>query len=110
MVGTLYAVIADAARYTFLKDKVRLEGTMYSCSSMGMKLGSGVGSALCGWLLTLGGYDGMAAAQTAGAIGMIKVMYLLIPAAAVLVLVAIVASLNVQKALGDLEGGGAGTV
>ena len=58
MLGTMNAVIAETSEYTFKKDKVRLDGTMFSCSSMGIKLGSGIGTALCGWLLTLGGYVG----------------------------------------------------
>ncbi|MDR2751330.1 MAG: glycoside-pentoside-hexuronide (GPH):cation symporter [Clostridiales bacterium] len=103
MIGTLYAVIADAAQYTFLKDTVHLDGTMYSCSSMGMKLGSGIGSAICGWLLALSGYNGLVEIQTAGAINMIRFMYLAIPAAASVLVVIIVASLNVQKAVKELE-------
>jgi GPH family glycoside/pentoside/hexuronide:cation symporter len=103
MIGTLSAVIADAAHYSFLKDKVRLEGSMYSCSSMGVKLGSGIGSALCGLLLSLGGYNGLAQTQTAGAIGMISFIYLAVPAIPTILTVAIVASLNIRKAIRAYE-------
>ena len=43
MIGTLNAVIADISTYTYKKDKVHLDGTMFSCSSMGIKLGGGIG-------------------------------------------------------------------
>ena len=97
MLGTLNAVIADAATYTYNKDGVHLDGTMYSCSSMGMKVGSGVGTAVCGWLLAFAGYDGTAAVQAAGALSMINVMYLVFPMVFSILMLLIVASLNVDK-------------
>lgn len=97
-IGTLNAVIAEVANYTHFKDGVRLEGSMYSCSSMGMKVGSGVGSALCGWLLAFSGYDGLQQVQSANAVSMIQFMYLVIPAIASLLTVLIIGALNVQKA------------
>lgn len=102
MTGTLNAVIAETAAYTYNKDGVHLDGTMYSCSSMGIKVGGGIGSALCGWLLTLSGYSGEVETQTAGAVGMINFMYLVIPIIAAGIMVFIVASLNVEKANKEL--------
>lgn len=98
MVGTLNALIADTATHTYLKDGVHLEGTMYSCSSMGIKVGGGIGSALCGWLLYLGGYNGLAATQTVGAINMINFMYLGVPLIGGAISLIIVSALNVDKA------------
>ena len=98
MVGTLFALIADTATHTYLKDGVHLEGTMYSCSSMGIKVGGGIGSALCGWLLYLGGYNGLAATQTVGAINMINFMYLGVPLIGGAISLIIVSALNVDKA------------
>lgn len=98
MLGTLNAVIAETAAYTYNKDGVHLDGTMFSCSSMGIKVGGGLGTALCGWLLELGGYDGMAAAQTAGAISMINFMYLVIPLIITFIMLFIVFKLDVEKA------------
>ncbi|NLK40411.1 MAG: MFS transporter, partial [Clostridiales bacterium] len=68
MTGTLNAVIADTAQYTFLKEGKRLEGTMYSSASVGIKVGGGLGSAIGGWLLTLGGYNGKLQVQPDGAL------------------------------------------
>lgn len=98
MIGTLNAVIADVAHYTYNKEGIHLEGTMFSCSSIGIKVGGGVGSALTGWLLALSGYIGGAEVQTPGALSMIKFMYLVIPVIGLAIQVWIVANLNVEKA------------
>ena len=103
MLGTMNAVIAETSEYTFKKDHVRLDGTMFSCSSMGIKLGGGIGTALCGWLLTLGGYVGGAAAQTAGALNMITFMYVAIPAIVTVLMFFVMNGLDVQKGMAALE-------
>ena len=103
MLGTLNAVIADASAYTYRKDGVHLDGTMYSCSSMGVKIGSGLGSAVCGWLLALAGYNGLAETQTGSALGMISFMYLFIPLIVSILTVFIVSAMNVEKAIKELD-------
>lgn len=101
--GTLNAVVADVAQYTQIKDNRKLEGTFFSCSSIGVKVGSGLGSAACGWLLALGGFDGMAEVQSAGALSMISFMFLILPVVVMGLQALIMAALNVQKAIKDLE-------
>ena len=103
MLGTMNAVIAETSEYTYKKDKVHLDGTMFSCSSMGIKLGGGIGTALCGWLLTLGGYVGGAAAQTAGALSMITFMYVVIPAIVCVLMLLVMNGLDIQKGMAALE-------
>ena len=103
MTGTLNAVIADTAQYTFLKEGKRLEGTMYSSASVGIKVGGGLGSAIGGWLLTLGGYNGKLQVQPDGALKMISFMYLVIPFIASILMAIIASRLNVQKANYELE-------
>ena len=103
MTGTLNAVIADAAEYTYLKDGRNVEGSMFSCSSIGVKLGSGLGTAACGALLELGGYEGTAAVQTAGALSMISFMYLVIPVFLQLAMFLLAAGLNVEKTNRELR-------
>ena len=98
MLGTLNAVIAETATYSYNKDGVHLDGTMFSCSSMGIKLGGGIGTALGGWLLAAGGFDGAAAVQSASAISMINFMYLMIPVILGIVKLILVARLDVEKA------------
>ena len=48
---------------------------MFSCSSIGVKLGGGIGSAIVGWLLAWGNFDGTAAVQPTSAVNVIFFMY-----------------------------------
>jgi GPH family glycoside/pentoside/hexuronide:cation symporter len=103
MLGTLNAVIADVSNYTFQKDRVHLDGTMYSCASMGIKLGGGIGTAICGWMLALGGYVNSATTQSAQAIATLQFMYIVIPAIICVLMLLVLSGLNVQKGLLRLE-------
>ena len=102
MMGTLNAVISEATHFTYLKKGVKLEGTMFAVSSMGMKVGLGVGAALCGWLLELGKYDGMAATQPASALSMMTFLFLACPLIIGVVNALVVSKLNVSKAIADM--------
>lgn len=41
--GDLNALIASCSEYTFLTKHKRIDGTMYSCTSLGVKIGGGTG-------------------------------------------------------------------
>lgn len=60
MMGTFNALVAEASEYTARKTGKKLDGSMYSCTSFGMKVGSGIGSGLSGWLLAASGFDAAA--------------------------------------------------
>lgn len=77
LTASLNALIAEADDYSYLKFGHRITGTVYSCSSVGVKVGTGLGTALCGFILDLGGFDGTAAVQTARAVSTINWSYLL---------------------------------
>ena len=77
--GDLNALIACCSEYTTLTTGHRLEGMMYSCSSLGIKLGGALGTAVCGWLLDAAGYVKNAAVQTASTVGMLNFLYLWMP-------------------------------
>ena len=53
--GDMNAVIASCSEYTYLTQGKRVDGTMYSCTSLGIKIGGGIGTALVGWLLEVSG-------------------------------------------------------
>lgn len=53
--GTINALIAEASEHTFLTQKKRIDGTMFSATSLGVKIGGGIGTALTGWLLAASG-------------------------------------------------------
>ena len=73
VVGTL---IASCSEYTTMKTGHRLDGMMYSCSSLGIKIGGALGTAIYGWLLDAAGYIENAATQTPATIGMLQFLYL----------------------------------
>ena len=77
--GDLNALIACCSEHTTLKTGHRLEGMMYSCSSLGIKLGGALGTAICGWLLDAAGYIENAAVQTAATTNMLNFLYLWMP-------------------------------
>lgn len=103
--GDMNAVIASCSEYTWLTKHKRVDGTMYSCTSLGIKLGGGIGTAVAGWLLAASGFDGKAAVQAPSTINMLYVMYLWIPFAINLLITLILSRLNVEKANQELRDG-----
>lgn len=96
--GNLNALVAECSEHTFLKYGKRIDGTMYSCTSMGLKLGGGLGIAIVGWLLDLGGFDGQLAVQSQSCINMLHFMYLWLPMIINIIIVVLLIQLNVEKA------------
>ena len=101
--GDMNALIATCSEYTFLTSGKRVDGTMYSCTSLGTKLGGGIGTALAGWLLAFSGYVGGAAQQSASCINMLHIMYLWMPMCFNLLVTLILTRLNVEKANEELR-------
>ncbi len=101
--GDMNALIATCSEYTFLKTGKRVDGTMYSCTSLGTKLGGGIGTAIAGWLLAYSGYVGGAPEQTASCINMLHIMYLWLPMVFNLLITLILTRLNVEKANEELR-------
>ena len=95
--GDLNALIASCSEYTFLTKGKRIDGTMYSCSSFGIKVGGSIGTAVCGWLMAAAGFVENAAVQTAGTINMMHIMYLWLPMAFNVIVALILSRLNVEK-------------
>ena len=102
--GDMNALIATCSEYTYLTHGKRVDGTMYSCTSLGTKLGGGIGTALAGWLLNFSGYVGGAAEQSASCINMLHIMYLWLPMIFNLLITLILMRLNVEKANAELKG------
>ena len=96
--GDLNALIASCSEHTTLKTGYRLDGMMYSCSSLGIKLGGAFGTAICGWLLDATGYVENAATQNAGTIGMLQFLYLWAPVIICGIVMLLLAFLKVEKA------------
>jgi len=97
--GDLNAVIASASDYTYLSTGKRIDGTMYSCTSLGVKIGGGLGTAISGWLLDAAGFiEGGVATQPDSVINMLNVMYLWLPAIFCALVTVLLTRLNVEKA------------
>lgn len=77
--ATMWAMVSDTIDYGEWKTGVRTEGLVNSACSFGYKIGNGIGSALLGLILEIGGYVGEAATQTASALTSIRVCFVWIP-------------------------------
>lgn len=95
--GDMNAVIASCSEYTYLTQHKRVDGTMYSCTSLGVKLGGGLGTAIAGWLLAASGFDGTVAVQAPSCIAMLYFMYLWVPMIINLVITFILSKMNVEE-------------
>ena len=71
MLGTRLAFTADVVEYGEWKTGRRTEGLIFSGTSMGQKIGQGLGGALVAVFLDIGGYVGGAPTQTPGALSAI---------------------------------------
>lgn len=96
--GDMNAVIASCSEYTYLTKGKKVEGTMYSCTSLGIKLGGGIGTAVVGWLLELSGYVGTAETQPESCISMLQFMYLWLPLIFDVLIMFVLSRINVEEA------------
>lgn len=101
--GDMNALIATTSEYTRLTTGKRVDGTMYSCTSFGTKVGGGIGTAIAGWLLAASGYVQNATVQPDSCIKMLHVMYLWLPMIFNLLITVILTRLNVEKAVEEYD-------
>ena len=101
--GDMNALIASCSEYTTKKTGKTIDGMMYSCSSLGIKIGSGIGTAVCGWLLDAAGYVDNALVQVPSTINMLEFLYLWAPMILCGCVTALLCLLKVEKANKDLE-------
>ena len=100
--GDLNALIASCSEYTTLMTGYRLDGMMYSCSSLGIKIGGALGTAICGWLLDSTGYIENALVQTPETISMLRFLYLWAPTILCGIVMLLLSRLKVEKANKEL--------
>lgn len=101
--GDMGAVVANCSEYTYLTKGKRIDGTMYSCTSFGTKLGGGIGTALTGWLLAASGFNGEVVTQSASCLNILHFMYLWFPVILALIITFIMTKMNVEKANEELK-------
>lgn len=86
MTAALFIYLAELIDYFYQKSHEKVEVIVSMTSSVGTKIGTGVGSALVGWGLAFYGYDAKAAAQPVGVQKGIVIITTIVP----IILVAIV--------------------
>lgn len=101
--GDMNALIATTSEYTRLTTGKKVDGTMYSCTSFGTKVGGGLGTAIAGWMLAASGFVQNAATQTPACINMLHIMYLWLPMIFNLLITLVLIKLNVEKANDELR-------
>ena len=101
--GDMNALIATTSEYTRLTTGKKVDGTMYSCTSFGTKVGGGLGTAIVGWMLAASGYVQNAVTQSQSCVNMLYVMYLWLPMIFNLIITFILIRLNVEKANKELQ-------
>lgn len=101
--GDINAVISAASEYTVRTKGKHIEGAMFSCSSLGIKVGGGLGSAISGMLLEASGYVPNAAQQSASTLNMLNFMYLWFPMISIILISIIMYNLKVEKANADWD-------
>lgn len=99
-------IILDCAEYNSLTGKRRAESTMSALSSFGSKVGQGVGSALLGIILGIGGFissEDASVIQPDSAIFTIKLLYSVIPAILFLAIFIVMYFYKLDKVLPELR-------
>ena len=96
--GDMNALIASCSEYTTLTTGHRIDGMMFSCSSLGIKIGGAFGTAICGWLLDATGYVENSVNQSAATVGMLHFLYLWMPIIISVAVFFLISLLRVEKA------------
>ena len=79
-VGALiYGLLADTVEYGHWYTGIRNEGLCHCASAVGYKLGGGLTNAVCGFVMSHAGFDGLAASVPESAVAAIQNLYLMVP-------------------------------
>ena len=99
----IFAMTADIVDYGEWKTGIRSEGLINSCTSFGMKVGIGLGSAVGTGLLAWGGYNGQAEVQSASALAAIKFGYGYLGTIVAVACIVILLFMNIDKNLDRIQ-------
>ena len=75
LLGINLSFLCDVVDYGEWKTGKRIEGPIFAGSSMGGKIGLGLGGAILGAMLNVGGYEGGAASQSQSALNAITITF-----------------------------------
>lgn len=97
MGATMWAMVSDTIDYGEWKTGNRTEGLVNSACSFGYKIGNGLGSAILGWIISLGGYVDTAATQSAQAIFSVKLAFAIIPIVIYVIIIILLQGYKLDK-------------
>ena len=100
--GVMYGMLADTVEYNDWKSGIRAEGLVFSANSIGQKIGSGIGSAVLGWVLAAFGFVSSSSAQPASAISGIRVIFLYVPLVVFAIMFVILLFYKLDKEYGHI--------
>ncbi len=103
MFACAFALTGDVVDYGEWKYGVRSEGLVMSGVSIGQKAGLGLGPAVAGWILAIGGYEGMAQTQTASAIASINFSFTYLAAIIGVIMLIVCLAFNIDKYTAQMQ-------
>lgn len=83
--AVMFGILQDTITYGQWKNGFGSSGMGNAASSFCMKVGSGIGTAALGWVLTTGKFNASVAVQTSSAINAIKIAFIWIPVITILI-------------------------
>lgn len=98
---TILTLVTDLVAIITKRTGIRAEGFVSVVSSIGLKLGTGIGAALTGWLLAWGQFDSTAAVQSSDAITAIVVNNVAVPGIVMIVGAIILVFWRPKETLGN---------
>lgn len=75
----MFTLSADLVDYGEWKKGIRAEGFAFGSTSFGMKVGTGLGTAMLGWILAWGGFNAEASVQSAMSVKAMVICALVVP-------------------------------
>lgn len=101
--GMAFGMVADTLEYGEWRDGFKTVGMGNAAISAAQKLGLGIGQVVMGWILTFGGYEGAAAAQTESAKAAISFMYNWLPVAMIVVTFIIMLTYKLDREMPKIQ-------
>lgn len=104
LASTVTAVmLGDTIDYGEWKSGIRTDGLIYSASSFGTKVGTGLATASLGWALAIGNFDASTAVQGASALNAIKFIYIILPMLATILAIILNLLFNLDKKMPQIK-------
>ncbi|WP_059066381.1 MFS transporter [Mediterraneibacter massiliensis] len=97
------SLLAEVCDYGEWKTGMKMEGIIFSSTSIGNKAGAGLGAAILGWLLAFAAYDGQLVAQSAHTIAVEKAAMAFSPLVCNLLILLCLSLCNLDKIMPEIQ-------